>query len=186
MIKLIISSFLFILCCCNKVNHDFIISNIEKKEEQSLEDKIQKFAKSLECEISVHPDTFATYIIKVFWSESRFKNIESDNQQSYFQITESTRKYLNIESLKNATDEQILNAYEKYLKATKKLKYVKSSVDLHVLNVAPSNFFKKKLLTVKGKLRYLDFNKNQIIDREDLLIFQKKSFYEYRRSNKTT
>jgi len=66
----------------------------------------------------------------------------------------------------------VLDYYYLYLKQTKKLHLVKSALDLHVLNAAPSRFNQKILLHVRGNLKYLDYDKNKIINREDLAEFQ--------------
>lgn len=140
--------------------------------EYTLVDKINMWAKGVK-EITVPPEQFAKYVMIVFWCESRLnKNNHNGTQQSLFQITKRNRELLGIPELDDCTEQEVLDYYYLYLKETKKLHLVKSALDLHVLNAAPSRFNKETLLHVRGNLKYLDYDKNKIINRKDLAEFQ--------------
>lgn len=166
---LILISILFL--CLPLVNFNSEIRCVYQCE-HTLVDKINMWAKNVK-EITIPSEEFAKYCIIVFWCESRLnKNNHNGTQQSLFQITKRNRELLSIPELHDCTEEEVLDYYYLYLKQTKKLHLVKSALDLHVLNAAPSRFNQKILLHVRGNLKYLDYDKNKIINREDLAEFQ--------------
>lgn len=147
---------------------------VSEKCSLTLVDKINIWSQSI-TELTIPPEQFAKYCIVVFWCESGLeKNNHNGSQQSLFQMTLGTRNALGISSLEDCTEEELLDYYYVYLKATKKLHLVKTCLDLYVLNAAPSRFHFRNLLTVKGNLIYLDYDKNNYITRQDLLQHQIK------------
>ena len=127
---------------------------------------------------------FAIASMIVHYSESNLKTNAygkgvntASSQVGIFQITEATRKALNIPKLDSLTLSEQLLYYEKYLRNCNKnyLAKIKTSVDLHVLHFAPSRFNKNVLSKVNNKyLAALDLNKDNVITREDLFKFQIK------------
>lgn len=152
--------------------------------EEGLFDKYVKVGENLQDLLSIDPVEFAMLSMVVHYCESNIntkaagKGInKASSQTGIFQITESTRKALNIPELAELSIDDQLKYYECFLRNCNKryLKQVKNSVDLHKLHFAPSRFNSKVLSVVTNKyLKALDFNNDDVITEEDLLIFQKK------------
>lgn len=128
--------------------------------------------------INISADQFATYATIVAYCESEL-NPKSNklDQQGIAQITKDTRKSLGIASMKNMSIEEQINSHEKFFRkcSKKALKLIHSSTDFHALNFAPSRMHKTKLSDVTNKyLAALDFNKDNIITRDDLYLYQTK------------
>lgn len=124
--------------------------------------------------LSVSPEKFATFIWKVSYCESGHKvKAKSRDQLGLWQMTADTRKKLRVKH--GCINTQAEN-YFKFLKAGgRKLRRIKTSVDLHCYNFAPARFTQDTLSQVTNDgLRALDFNKDSIITKEDLKLFQKK------------
>ena len=148
--------------------------------EHTLVDKINMWSQTI-TELTIPKEQFAKYCMIVFWCESGLNKYSKNGaQQSLFQMTSKTRIALGIPDLQDCTEEELLDYYYVYLKATKKLHLVKTCLDLHVLNAAPSRFHYNNLLTVRGALRFIDYDKNNIITKQDLLRFQEKRCKESR------
>lgn len=147
-------------------------SEIKYECEKTIIDEINEWSLDVKG-LTIPPEEFAKYCIIVFWCESGLnKNSMSGTQQSLFQITKKNRIQLGIPELQDCTEREILDYYYLYLKQTKKLHLVKSALDLHVLNAAPSRFNYERLLHAKGNLKHIDYDKDQIITRKDLAEFQ--------------
>lgn len=156
-----------------------LVPNEEQIEEDSLFQDYMNIGKRLQDQnlISIDAATFAAASITVHYSESNLNpKANYDNQTGIFQITKSTRQLLNIPELSNLTRKEQLVYYEQYLRAcsSKALLKVKNSIDLHILHFAPSRTNKIILSQVTNKgLRGLDRNKDNVITREDLRLFEK-------------
>ena len=128
--------------------------------------------------ITISAQSFAKAATIVAYCESDFnsKSIKLD-QQGIAQITKDTRTACNIPDQLNLTIEDQVYYHEQFLRkcSTKALRAIKSSVDFHALNFAPSRTFSDTLSKVSNKwLAALDFTKDNIITREDFEIFQAK------------
>lgn len=167
-----------LLCAISISNYK---SEIKYEEcDYTLVDKINNWSKTI-TELTIPPEQFAKYCIIVFWCESGLnRRAKNGAQQSLFQMTNNTRTALGIPDLQDCTEEELLCYYYVYLKATKKLHLVKTCLDLHVLNAAPSRFHCNNLLSARGALKFIDYDKNNIITKQDLLQFQEKRCRESR------
>lgn len=128
--------------------------------------------------ITIPASQFAKIATIVAYCESNLNTKANKlDQQGIFQITEDTRKACNIpEQYDLSIDEQI-KCHEIFLRkcSVKALRSIKTSVDFHALNFAPSRVFQDTLSKVTNKyLAALDFTRDNIITKEDLKIFQKK------------
>lgn len=127
--------------------------------------------------ISVTPEQFAEFIWKVSYCESGHK-IDAKGKDAagsigLFQMTEETRQRLKVSH--GGLKVQAEN-YFKFLKAGgKRLRHIKNSVDLHCYNFRPPIFTRDTLSRVTNpQLKALDLNKDSVITREDIRLFQKK------------
>lgn len=127
--------------------------------------------------LSVKPEEFASFIWKVSYCESGHKiNVKGKDgagSLGLWQMSKETRQRLKVKH--GGLNVQASN-YLKFLKAGgKKLRWIKSSVDLHCYNFTPMNFRKDTLSQVTNEgLRALDINKDSVITREDIRLFQKQ------------
>lgn len=127
--------------------------------------------------LSVSPEKFATFLWNVSYCESghkvKSKGKDGAGSLGLWQMTADTRKKLRVKH--GCINTQAEN-YFKFLKAGgKKLRRIKTSVDLHCYNFAPARFTQDTLSQVTNDgLRALDFNKDSIITKEDIILFQKK------------
>ena len=124
--------------------------------------------------ISVTPEQFASFIWKVSYCESGHRvNVKSGDQLGLWQMTAETRRKLKVTH--GGLTIQANNYFKFLAKAGTKLRRVKSSIDLHCYNFAPARFTQDTLSQVTNDgLRALDFNKDSVITREDIKLFQKK------------
>lgn len=148
-------------------------SNIEEKYQV-----IREWSHSLKSKgvISIHPDSFAKAAIIVMWCESNL-NTKSDSkgQQGLNQLLPLTRELIGApKDIRNKSFREHLNYFESYLILTGKSQKIKCSIDLHALNFAPSRFHKEIFCNTTSGLKALDKNKDGVISREDLKIFQNK------------
>jgi len=153
-------------------------------DEYSIFNEYVKVGKRMQDVLTIDAYDFAIASMIVHYSESNLKTNAygkgvntASSQVGIFQITEATRKALNIPKLDSLTLSEQLLYYEKYLRNCNKnyLAKIKTSVDLHVLHFAPSRFNKNVLSKVNNKyLAALDLNKDNVITREDLFKFQIK------------
>lgn len=179
--KRILILFIMMFSITSFGNHSKV-DNIPKEdivEEDSLFQDYMNLAINLGDLITIDPATFAAACITVHYSESNFqKNVIGDNHSvGIWQVTKKTRKALSIPDISNMTIKEQLVYYEKYLRACPKnaLSKVKNSIDLHVLHFAPFRTNKNILSKVCNKhLRGLDRDKDGVITREDLKLFQEK------------
>jgi len=144
--------------------------------EKTLKDYCLEISKRLDKlgYLSVSPEKFATFIYKVALCESGHKvNAKSGDQLGLWQMTGETRKKLKV---RHGCMKIQSENYFKFLRAGgRKLRLIKNSVDLHCYNFTPANFRKDTLSQVTNDgLRALDFNKDSIITREDIRLFQRK------------
>lgn len=128
--------------------------------------------------ISITPKMFANFATVVAYCESDFnsKSVKLD-QQGIAQITKDTRSACNIPDQLDLSVEQQVEYHELFLRkcSIKALRSVKSSVDFHALNFAPSRIFQDTLSKVSNKwLAALDFTKDDIITRDDFRLFQNR------------
>ena len=129
--------------------------------------------------ISISPKEFARAATIVAYCESGLRtNIKSgDPSIGLNQITIKNLLSLNTDpdTFKKMNIKEQVIVYEKYLRNVHKpiLKACKSSIDFHVINFAPSNAKKKILSKATNKyLVALDLNKDQVITKEDFVLFQ--------------
>lgn len=128
--------------------------------------------------LKISAEKFADISLIVLYCESglntRAVSADGYGSQGINQLTESTRKYLNIPSNILEDDFKIQVSYFKqFLISTKKIPRIEDSVSLHLLNFAPSvPVGRHEICKSSGGLVHLDFNKNEIIDREDFVFFQ--------------
>lgn len=127
--------------------------------------------------LSVSPEQFASFIWKVSYCESghKVKAKGKDNAGSLglWQMSKETRQRLKVRH--GGLTTQADNYFKFLANAGTKLKYIKSSVDLHCYNFTPANFRKDTLSQVTNDgLRALDLNKDSVITRQDIILFQKK------------
>lgn len=126
--------------------------------------------------ITVTPEEFAKFLYIVSLCESNHQfNAVNDGQYGWWQMTKETHKKLGVKVSKKRCGQA--NNYYKFLLAIgkTKLRKVRNSVDLHCLNFAPGRDMNGILSQVSNpSLNALDFNKDSVITREDLKLFQQK------------
>jgi len=151
------------------------------EEPETIEEKykvIQEWSHGLKEKglISISPDSFAKAATIVMWCESGL-NTKSDSQgqQGLNQLLPSTRKLIGApKDIRDKSFKQQLEYFERYLILTNKSQKVKCSIDLHALNFAPSRFHKDVFCKTSKGLKALDRNKDGVISRQDLYLFQQK------------
>mgnify|MGYP000853883859 FL=1 len=126
--------------------------------------------------LSISPETFADYMFIVAKCESNHTlDALNGDQTGLWQHTEATMKKLHMKP-PTTLENQAYN-YLIFLKAVgkKKLRKVKTSVDLHCYNFAPCRN-KDGILSIVNNpgLEALDFDKDSVITKNDLKIFQQK------------
>lgn len=127
--------------------------------------------------LSVSPDKFASFMWVVSYCESGHKidvkGKDAAGSIGLFQMTKETRSRLKV---KHGGLKVQAENYFKFLKAGgKRLRHIKNSVDLHCYNFRPPIFTRDTLSQVTNpQLEALDFNKDSVITREDIRLFQKK------------
>lgn len=149
-------------------------SNIEEKYQV-----IREWSHSLKSKgvISIHPDSFAKAATIVMWCESRLETTSQDRlgSQGLNQLLPQTRELIGApKDIRNRSFREHLDYFESYLILTGKSQKIKCSIDLHALNFAPSRFHKEIFCNTTPGLKALDENKDGVISREDLKIFQNK------------
>jgi len=127
--------------------------------------------------LSISPSTFADYALIVSYCESGW-NPQAKNSidaQGLFQWTRATRFYLDIPS--NITDKAFEDQAEYlylFIKATGKANKIKTAADLHQINLSPSTPMNTDTLCNIENNAALDFDENGYINKNDLILFQKK------------
>lgn len=127
--------------------------------------------------LSVTPKQFASFMWVVSYCESghkvNAKGKDAAGSIGLFQMTKETRSRLKV---KHGGLKVQAENYYKFLKAGgRRLRYIKNSVDLHCYNFTPANFKRDTLSQVTNpQLEALDLNKDSVITREDIRMFQKK------------
>lgn len=181
---------ILLLCmmCTNKLCNQTLSTPIFKIEHimtETLEQEALKYytrvARNLfnQALIKVPIDTFAKWCVIVAWCESNLNTkAHNGSQQGICQLTRKTRKYLRIPD--NILDQTLARqVYYHYLYLTecslKILKGVRSSEDLHFLNLKP---FGERKLKVSKKTKALDFDNDGYITPNDLRLFQLKRIKE--------
>lgn len=157
----------------------FCFSEIKLPEKRDLKWYCLDISKRLDDlgYLSVTPEQFAEFMYKVSYCESghkiNAKGKDSAGSIGLFQMTEDTRQRLKV---KHGGLKVQAENYFKFLAAGgKRLRYIKNSVDLHCYNFRPPIFMRDTLSRVTNKdLRALDLNKDSVITREDIKLFQKK------------
>lgn len=177
--KKILISFIMIFTLISCENHKTdIFPNEEVVEEDSLFQDYMNIAYRLGDLITIDAATFAAASITVHYSESAYQNVTGDaDSNGIFQATKATRKALNISSMENMPVREQLVQYEVFLRACSKkaLQSIKNSEDLHALHFAPSRMFSKILSKASNRnLKALDKNKDGVITRDDLKLFQQQ------------
>lgn len=127
--------------------------------------------------LSVSPEQFASFIWKVSYCESghkvKAKGTDAAGSLGLWQMTADTRKKLKVRH--GGLSVQAENYFKFLAAGGNKLRWIKSSIDLHCYNFTPSNFRKDTLSQVTNDgLRALDLNQDSVITREDIKLFQKK------------
>ena len=170
---------IFLLVVSSWWDTTFCFTEIKLPEKKDLNWYCLDISKRLDAlgYLSVTPEQFASFIWKVAYCESGHK-IDAKGKDAagsigLFQMTKETRQRLKVShgGLKIQAEN-----YYKFLKAGgKKLRWIKNSVDLHCYNFTPANFRKDTLSRVTNpQLEALDLNKDSVITREDIRLFQKK------------
>ena len=127
--------------------------------------------------LSVTPEQFAEFMYKVSYCESghkiNAKGKDSAGSIGLWQMSKETRRKLKVTH--GGLNIQAENYYKFLVAGGKKLRYIKNSVDLHCYNFTPGNFRKDTLSRVTNpQLEALDLNRDGVITREDINLFQKK------------
>lgn len=127
--------------------------------------------------LSVTPEQFASFIWKVSYCESghkvKAKGKDSAGSLGLWQMSKETRQRLKVRH--GGIEVQAENYFKFLVNAGIKLRWIKGSVDLHCYNFTPANFRKDTLSRVTNpQLEALDLNKDSVITRQDIILFQKK------------
>lgn len=127
--------------------------------------------------LSVKPEQFASFIWKVSYCESghklKAKGKDAAGSLGLWQMTADTRKRLKVRH--GGMSIQADNYFKFLAAGGNKLKRIKNSIDLHCYNFTPANFKRDTLSQVTNKdLKALDLNKDSVITREDIILFQKQ------------
>lgn len=129
--------------------------------------------------LSVSPEKFSEFIYIVSYCESGHKLNATDGiSVGLWQITAENRKRL---KLKPPTDlENQADNYFKYLKAVgkKRIRSIKNSVDLHCYNFSLRDKDGVLSKVTNPGLDALDLNRDSVITKEDLKLFQNKRLNE--------
>lgn len=125
--------------------------------------------------LSVSPQQFSKFLWIVSYCESGHQLTASDGiSVGLFQMTTDTKRRLRIP--KGNSLEAQAEGYFKYLKALGKtrVRSIKNSVDLHCYNLTVRN--KDGILSkvTNERLDALDLNRDSVITKEDLRLFQNK------------
>ena len=126
--------------------------------------------------LSVSPQEFANFLYIVGKCESSHEvNAKNGDQNGLWQMTEPTRLKLHLK--RGGIKVQAYNHFI-FIKTLgkKRVRSIKNSVDLHCYNFAPYRDKDGVLSKVTNDgLKALDFNKDSLITREDLFLFQKRN-----------
>lgn len=181
LIKSIQTILIIILVVCPLWTATFCVSTHipEEKPVKDLNWYCLDIAKRLDAlgYLSVTPEQFASFMWVVSYCESghkiNAKGKDAAGSIGLFQMTKETRSRLKVKH--GGLNVQAEN-YFKFLKAGgRKLKCINNSVDLHCYNFTPANFKRDTLSQVTNpQLKALDLNKDSVITREDIRMFQKK------------
>lgn len=139
---------------------------------------LREFAQELSNDnlIAVHPETFAKFMLCVFYAESGLETSaqwqDDFNSQGLNQLTANTRKNLGIpENILQDNFRTQLSYFKKFLVASGKGKLIKNASDLHCLNFAPSRLGREIICTAKNNRKYLDNDNDGFVTRKDMAVF---------------
>lgn len=163
-------------------SYNFELGSPRIEEPTTIEEKykvIQEWSHGLKEKglISISADSFAKAAIIVMWCESRLETKSQDKlgSQGLNQLLPSTRKLIGAPvDIRNKSFREHLEYFEDYLILTGKSRQIQCSIDLHALNFAPSRFHKEVFCKTSKGLKALDKNKDGVISRQDLHLFQQK------------
>lgn len=125
--------------------------------------------------LSVSPQQFAKFLWIVSYCESGHQLTASDGVSiGLFQMTADTKRRLGLP--KSNSLESQAEGYFRYLKALGKnrVRSIKNSVDLHCYNLTVRDKDGVLSKVTNSKLDALDLNKDSVITKEDLKLFQNK------------
>lgn len=125
--------------------------------------------------LSISPERFAKICMVTSYCESNLRtDAKSDDQQGIWQWTAATRKKRGFpENILNDDFPTQVGYCEMYLRSvSQKLKYIRTSEDLHVLKFAPSRIHLTEYSEVTEKLVPLDKDKDGKITKNDITLFQ--------------
>jgi hypothetical protein len=125
--------------------------------------------------LPVTPKEYAKMAVVVAYCESNLETTTNakDGSQGLFQFTASTRRILETGDISDDTFGEQVSYHFKYLICTGKISQIKSVVDLHQLNFAPSSSLKKRVICKSSEyLSGLDVDKDALITRDDLSLFE--------------
>ena len=167
-------------------SYNFELGSPKIEEPTTIEEKykvIQEWSHSLKEKglISISPDSFAKAAIIVMWCESGLETKSQDRlgSQGLNQLLPSTRKLIGAPvDIRNKSFREHLEYFEDYLILTGKSQQIQCSIDLHALNFAPSRFHKEVFCKTSKGLKALDKNKDGVISRQDLHLFQQKRIFK--------
>lgn len=161
------------------VSYDIVYKRYDMEGKRSL---LREMAMELDRDygLAVSVEEFADMCMVVLYCESNLEPTTVSRDGTQFginQLTVRTINHLGIPmGVENYDFSGQLRFFKKYLIATGRISDIRSTVDLHVLNFAPSiPFSRDSICGIGGNgLSALDMNKNLYIDRGDFIIFQKK------------
>lgn len=170
---------IFLLVVSSWWDTTFCFSEIKLPEKRDLKWYCLDISKRLDDlgYLSVTPEQFAEFMYKVSYCESghkiNAKGKDSAGSIGLWQMSKETRRKLKVTH--GGLNIQAENYYKFLVAGGKKLRYIKNSVDLHCYNFTPGNFRKDTLSRVTNpQLEALDLNRDGVITREDINLFQKK------------
>lgn len=131
--------------------------------------------------LSVSPEKFSQFLWIVSYCESGHQIAASDGMSiGLWQMTDETKRKLGL--TKSNSIQSQAEGYYSFLKALgkKRVRSIKSSVDLHCYNFAPCRNKEGVLSKVTNAgLAALDLNGDSIITKQDLKLFQTKRLNTY-------
>jgi hypothetical protein len=137
---------------------------------EKVGDELKKFG------LPITAKEYAKMAVVVAYCESNLETTTTakDGSQGLFQFTRSTRKILQTGDIKDATFGEQVSYHFRYLICSGKITQIKTVVDLHQINFAPSSNLKKEVICKSNfYLSGLDIDRDSLITRKDLSMFEK-------------
>lgn len=161
------------------ISYDIVYKRYSMEEKRGL---LLDMAIELDREygLAVGVGEFADMCMVVLYCESNLEPTTVSRDGTQFginQLTVGTINHLGIPmGVENYDFSGQLRFFKKFLVATGRISDIRSTIDLHVLNFAPSvSFSRDSICGIGGNgLSALDMNRNLYIDRDDFIIFQRK------------